>query len=424
MRIIYLSKAFPYTEAEAFLTPEISALTRRGHAVLIVPRSPRNIVIHGDAQPMLSITKTQPLVSAEIMSAALSEVRQNPTKALGVLSLLMKSRNVRILTRNLAVYAKGLWLAQIAREWGATHIHAHWATYTATMALIASELTEIPWSFTAHRHDIVANNLLTLKMKKATFGRFISQSGLELAKSLAIKDIEDKAQILHMGVDLSSVQTGIVRRCANSVILCPANLLPVKGHKYLIEAIEILKRRGVEVSLWLAGEGELRQSLHDQVNIAGLSDQIRFLGQLSHTEVLRCYAEAMVDMVVLPSVDLGNGQHEGIPVALIEPMSYGIPVISTTTGGVTELLREGAGLLVPPQDPYSLANAIERLIKDPELWNRIAEAGRRRVEEEFAIEKIVSELTARFESGEIKRSHDLELENTYISAIQMDNSRS
>jgi glycosyltransferase involved in cell wall biosynthesis len=227
-----------------------------------------------------------------------------------------------------------------------------------------------------------------------------------------------------MGVDLSSVQTGIVRRCANSVILCPANLLPVKGHKYLIEAIEILKRRGVEVSLWLAGEGELRQSLHDQVNIAGLSDQIRFLGQLSHTEVLRCYAEAMVDMVVLPSVDLGNGQHEGIPVALIEPMSYGIPVISTTTGGVTELLREGAGLLVPPQDPYSLANAIERLIKDPELWNRIAEAGRRRVEEEFAIEKIVSELTARFESGEIKRSHDLELENTYISAIQMDNSRS
>jgi glycosyltransferase involved in cell wall biosynthesis len=207
------------------------------------------------------------------------------------------------------------------------------------------------------------------------------------------------------------------QRRGNSVVLCPANLLPVKGHKYLIEAIDILKRRGLEVSLWLAGDGELRQCLQKQVDRAGLSHQVSFLGQLSHTEVLRRYIEEMVDIVVLPSVDLGNGQHEGIPVALIEAMSNGIPVVSTTTGGVPELLNGGAGLLVPPQDSFSLANAIERLIKDPEVHKRIAGAGRRRVEEEFAVEKIVTELAAHFESTEMKGSHEKDQDNNYISAI-------
>src|SRR5882757_4009682 len=235
MKIIYLSRSFPYTEVEAFLTPEITALTRHGHEVLIVPRSPKRFIVHGDAQPMVDITRTQALVSLEIIKAALAEVRRSPIKAVKALSLLMRSRNANILMKNLAVYTKGLWLAQIA-----------------------SEVSEVPWSFTAHRHDIVANNLLALKIRKASFGRFISQSGLELARSLAIKGIEEKAQLLHMGVNLSAVAAGAVRQGGNSVVFCPANLIPVKGHKYLIEAVAILKGRGVEVALWVAGEGELR----------------------------------------------------------------------------------------------------------------------------------------------------------------------
>jgi colanic acid/amylovoran biosynthesis glycosyltransferase len=419
MKIIYLTRSFPYTEVEAFLTPEISSLTRRGHEVLIIPRSPRNFVVHGDAQPMLGMTKTQPLVSLEIIKAAGVEMCRRPVKALKALTMLLRSRNARALGGNLAVFTKGLWLARVARKWGASHIHAHWATYTSTMALVASELSEIPWSFTAHRHDIVLNNLLALKMKKATFGRFISQSGLDLARGLAPKGSQEKVLLLHMGVDLPAVPTPMEQRRTNCVILCPANLLPVKGHKYLIEAIEILQRQGVEVSLWLAGEGELRQSLQKQVDRAGLSNHVRFLGQLSHTDVLRFYAEAMVDIVVLPSVDLGNGLHEGIPVALIEPMSYGIPVVSTTTGGVPELILEGTGLLVPPQDAFSMANAIDRLINNPELRKQIAAAGRRRVENSFAVEEIVTHLAACFESAEMAGSKEKEREKTYVTAFPL-----
>ena len=72
------------------------------------------------------------------------------------------------------------------------------------------------------------------------------------------------------------------------------------------------------------------------------------------------YREGRVGMVVLPSVDLGNNLHEGIPVALIEAMSYNIPVVGTHTGGIPELLEGGAGLIVPDKDPAALADAIER----------------------------------------------------------------
>src|SRR4029077_19767090 len=89
------------------------------------------------------------------------------------------------------------------------------------------------------------------------------------------------------------------------------------------------------------------------------------------------------------------------------------------TGGVPELLNEGAGLLVPPQHGFALANAIDRLLNDTALKEQIAGAGRRRVEDEFAIEKIVSELAAHFERGGIKSSQEPDLENSCISAITL-----
>jgi len=103
-------------------------------------------------------------------------------------------------------------------------------------------------------------------------------------------------------------------------------------------------------------------------------------------------------MLVLPSIVTDSGEKEGIPVAIIEAMSCRVPVVSTTTGGIPEVF-EGVdeALLVPARDPVALADAIERLIKDPGLRKRLVEAGRRRVEEDFAIEKVAAKLAKRFE---------------------------
>ena len=126
---------------------------------------------------------------------------------------------------------------------------------------------------------------------------------------------------------------------------------------------------------------------------------MQFLGYRLHEEILGRYQEGAVDVVVLPSVDLGNHLHEGIPVSLMEAMAEGIPVVSTTTGGIGELLRDGAGLMVPPGDPAALAEALERLIRSPELRRQLGDAGRRRVSEEFSIERVVAQLATQIRAA-------------------------
>jgi colanic acid/amylovoran biosynthesis glycosyltransferase len=245
------------------------------------------------------------------------------------------------------------------------------------MALIASEVSGIPWSFTARRWDILEDNLLSLKMVHASFARIISQSGLETIKELGIEVPDDRIPILHVGVHLPTrfqAPKDQQEEVNVPIILCPAGLRPIKGHKYLIEAFAILRGRSVESKLWLAGQGELRQELQEQVETLGLLDKVAFLGQLPHIKLLDLYSQGKIAMVVLPSL------HEGIPVSLIEAMAYGVPVISTVAGGTPELLERGAGLLVPPEDPLALADAIERLVRDPELRKQLGETGRRRGE--------------------------------------------
>jgi glycosyltransferase involved in cell wall biosynthesis len=93
-------------------------------------------------------------------------------------------------------------------------------------------------------------------------------------------------------------------------------------------------------------------------------------------------------MVVLATL------HEGVPVGVIEPMAHGIPVIATNTGGIPELLHGGAGIMVPPRDPAALADAIQRLLGDALLRRQLAEAGRRRVENGWGVNNVVSTLLA------------------------------
>jgi colanic acid/amylovoran biosynthesis glycosyltransferase len=177
MRIIYVTSSLPHGKKEAFVIPEIRELKRRGHEVLIVPAYPRGDVMHGDAEPLVKHTASVPLLSPRIAKAAVREVARVPAWAFGALSRLFESRSIDVFLKNLLEYAKGLWLADLARSWRTDHIHAHWATVPATMALVAGEVSGIPWSITAHRFDIAEDNLLGTKVRRACFVRAISQRG-------------------------------------------------------------------------------------------------------------------------------------------------------------------------------------------------------------------------------------------------------
>ena len=177
MRIIYVTSSLPHGNKEAFIIPEIKELKRQGHEVLIVPTYPRGEVLHGDAKPLTSHVISRPLVSAGSAEAAGREFIGNPTGASKVLGCLFRSRSAGVLLRNLVVYPTGLWPADLAREWRADPIHAHWPTVPATTALIAGETAKLPWSITAHRFDIAENNLLEVNAKRACFSRSINWQG-------------------------------------------------------------------------------------------------------------------------------------------------------------------------------------------------------------------------------------------------------
>ena len=181
-------------------------------------------------------------------------------------------------------------------------------------------------------------------------------------------------------------------------MVVPANLLEVKGHVYLLEAVRLLKDRGVDVHVDLAGDGPLREALMGKVEKLGLRDRVAFLGLLPHEKLLDGMRTGGWDLLVLPSIVTDSGEKEGIPVAIIEAMSRRVPVVSTATGGIPELF-EGVdnALLVPPRDPAALAEAIAGLIRDPRLRECLVESARRRVENDFAVEQVAVELVRHFQ---------------------------
>jgi colanic acid/amylovoran biosynthesis glycosyltransferase len=176
----------------------------------------------------------------------------------------------------------------------------------------------------------------------------------------------------------------------------------MKAQRYLIDAAAMLAARGMAFELWLAGDGPEAAALAGQVQELGLEGRVRMLGVIPHAALLGLYRDGSVDCVALPSRDLGGGVHEGLSVALIEAMAYGIPALSTPTGGQAELL-DGAGRLVPPADAAALADTLGELLASPGERERIGMLGRRRIEERFDVDVIAAELVRLFAGGRVAR---------------------
>ena len=401
MKLIFVTANLPHGTDEAFIVPEIEQLVRDGHQVLIVPRSPKGLVIHG--QDVLKHTRSEALCSATVIKKAMRAASLEPARAARALAPVLWSRTLGIAAKNLSIVPKALWLAEIAREWGAEHLHSHWAGTTATLTMVASSFSGIPWSFTAHRWDIVENNLLKEKVRRASLARFISEDGLRMARMLGIGTTHN-ARVLYMGVAFPAEVER--RRGEWPIVVCPARLVDVKGHRFLLEAWRILRKRGVHAELWLAGDGALRPQLESLAHSFGLHHSVKFLGTLKHDELLEIYKEIPVSAVVLASTDLGRGVHEGIPVALMEAMAYGIPVVATSAGGTPELVRPGTGLLVPPADPLALADAFQKLLQDRILLREIGDRGRQHVRETHDIVRVAAELASALEGRPATHQHN------------------
>jgi glycosyltransferase involved in cell wall biosynthesis len=392
MKLIYVTASLPYGTGEAFLIPEIQELRAQGHKVLIVPLFPRGPVLHCDAQALVEITAKERVFSWRILLKATGEALQHPRRTMSATWGLKESRTLRIATKNAAVFSKGVWLAHLAKRFDADHIHAHWGGCTASIAMVASEVSGISWSFTVHSWEILENNLLSIKARNAAFVRIVSQFG----KNRFQKTIDSTVaiEVLHLGIYMPKrpmAEDG--DRPALPQILVVAMLEGIKGHRYLIDAWAKLHGRGITVKIECFGGGSLQGELEDQVQRIGGGDYISFYGWVPHALVLTKMSAGNWEAIVLPSIIEEDSQQEGIPISLVEAMAYGLPVIATETGGIPELLGEGAGILVPERDSDALADAIETLISSSELRRTLRANALKKVEQEFAVEKVVRELT-------------------------------
>jgi glycosyltransferase involved in cell wall biosynthesis len=391
VKLIYVTARLPYGRQEPFLIPEISELARRGNEVVLVPVRPTGPLVHGDAKRLLPNSVCEPLLSFAVLRAAALEALRAPAACARAFSRLTHTRSPRIFIKNMSAYPKGLWLSRFAREIGAEHLHVHWAGVSATMAMIASEVSGIGWSLTAHRWDIAEDNLLGEKARQARFVRVINKRGAKILEDIvAIPGW--RPWVLHMGVQLPASRMARFPPEPPLRVLTPANFVAVKGHSSLIAAVDLLARRGVAVRLDLAGDGPLEPAIRSEVSRLGLEHHVQFLGRVSHERLLEQLSDGAWHVVVLPSVVTPIGEQEGTPVALMEAMASGIPVVATETGGIPELLRDGAGLMVPPHDPSALAEALRSLVGRPAFRFELGAEGRKRIDEDFRVESVAEAL--------------------------------
>lgn len=396
MKIAYITAQIPYGPGEAFVLPEIIELQKQGHEIVVFPLRPDNELAQGqEAEKVGKVTVRIPLFDLSVFLRALQLASFRPALVASIIGNIFKnSGSFKKIFKNLAVVPKGLILAEEINRRDIEHIHAHWASTPSTAAYIASLYSKVPWSFTAHRWDIAESNMLSEKAMSSKFIRAIDTNGAEEIREQIPPDLWHKIKVIHVGVVLPSFSS--VEKKDPFLLACVAYLVPKKGHKFLFEACSLLQRRGFNLRCLLLGDGPLGVELKQMANELDLNNIVEFRGKVAHDEILRLYTTGEVSAVVLPSIETKDGEKEGIPVVLMEAMAAGVAVISTTTGGIPELLGDGAGILVPPENSEALANAIEDLMKDPELRRKIGTAGKEKVKSEFAIDAVVAKMLELF----------------------------
>lgn len=176
MNILYITTSLPFGPGETFVLPEIEELQRLGHTVYVAPMFPRGEVLHARAKPFIHENLVRKIISQDILLTGLQTMLSGLVQTAKALALVRTIKPMH-LAKNLLFFPKALWLARQAKDLEIEHIHVHWVSTTASMAMAVSEITGIPWSFTAHRWDVVENNLVSRKASHASLARLSLRVG-------------------------------------------------------------------------------------------------------------------------------------------------------------------------------------------------------------------------------------------------------
>jgi glycosyltransferase involved in cell wall biosynthesis len=222
----------------------------------------------------------------------------------------------------------------------------------------------------------------------------VSEFNREHLSTLAGTRDARKVHRVYNGIDLQRFRPA-ERPRRDDLFLAIGRLIEKKGFTHLVEACRLLSDRGREFRCVVVGDGPDEESLRAQIRDADLERTVQLVGAVTQEQVVELMSEATA--TVLPCVVSGSGDRDGLPTVLLEALGSGLPAISTCVTGVPEIIdHESCGLLVPPADPAGLAEAMDRMLGNPELRDRFAVAARAKAERDFDLRCSVARLRRRF----------------------------
>jgi len=385
VRVAYVVSRFP-TVSETFILRELDGVMEAGGVQIdlfsLFPVG--NATVHPAAQPWTARLR-RGNVRRGLTSLAWWLARR-PLRLVSSIVLVCNGYRRRpvLAVRALITVVIACQHARALRETPVDHVHAHFATYPALTAWMFHRLLGLPYSVTAHAHDLYLDqSMLIRKVADADFVVAISEFNRRYLVEHARAGVP--IHVVRCGVDptLYEFRPRTAPAEGPARALCVASLQEYKGHAVLLRALAAghgLERLNVE----LVGDGRLRGALERLAVRLGVAERVSFAGSLTEQEVRERLNRA--DLFVLPSIVAASGQMEGLPVALIEAMACGVPVVTTRLSGIPELVVDGeTGLLAEPSDVAGLAGALERVLTEPEAVRDRAIRGRARVEQDFDI---------------------------------------
>ncbi|NJL47538.1 MAG: colanic acid biosynthesis glycosyltransferase WcaL [Leptolyngbyaceae cyanobacterium SM2_5_2] len=421
----YLLKTFPKL-SETFILNEILELERQGVNLHIFSlRPPQDRHCHpGVSRVKAPITYIPSLLpdhslaaEAALLGAHYTLLERYPCRYQQMLRFYLARRE----EKHINEFLQGGYLATELAAHGIEHLHVHFANTPTATAEIAHQFSDIPYSVTAHAKDIYLSDAAALNRRfaKAEFvltctdynRRYLesistsatpihlSYHGIDLTR---FNPSESETRFLSpdLGAESSSLpETGVLQPEIQLLGLeaTPVKILSVgrfcekKGFPYLLQACHLLKESLINFECRIVGYGPLQAQLNAMIQELDLADQVTLVGQLTQDQVIEQYRWA--DMFVLPCLVTEDGDRDGIPNVLLEAMAMGVPVISTTISGITELIEpRQTGLLVPPENVTDLAAAIALLTQDDQLRHCLGQAGCRTVRQNFTLERNVGQV--------------------------------
>lgn len=384
VRIAYLTALYPAV-SHTFILREVEGLRALGLEVDTVSvRHPGVEHLRGDAEKAAAHTTFYLLNAARqglTLPAAFAHALGRPSRFMRTLRLAWRTRapGLRAWLYQFFYLAEAVVLARHLQARKITHLHSHFAQSSATVAMLAADLADLPFSFTLHGPaDLYEPQRwhLSEKIARAAFVACISHFARSQGMLFSDPDHWDRLQIIHCGVvpELYAAAPDTAKDNTCTSLLFVGRLAPVKGLRVLLEALSVARETYAELQLTIVGDGEDRKHLERLARPMG--DAVRFTGYLSQAEVAEQMAQA--DAFVLPSFA------EGLPVVLMEALAAGKPAIAPRVAGVAELIEDGrTGHLIHAGDVTGLTQALQQLASDREAGIALGAAGRAVVAAEF-----------------------------------------